>query len=85
MLENGPQDLGVRTDFVWVPEDTRTNTLAQEDAGEWYIRLIELGPHIPPDAVQALLDKAEAYANANDLGYSPAAFHRMCLRIFTPA
>jgi len=67
MLENGLQDLGIRTDFVWVPEDTRTNTLAQEDAGEWFIRLIEPGPHIPEDAIQALLDKADAYANANDI------------------
>jgi 1-phosphofructokinase family hexose kinase len=67
MLEDGLQDLGIRTDFVWVSEDTRTNTLAQEDAGEWYIRLIEPGPHIPEDAIQALLEKADAYANANDI------------------
>ena len=89
MLENGLQDLGVRTDFVWVPEDTRTNTLAQEDAGEWYIRLIEPGPHIPPDAVQALLDKAEAYANADDLWVAsgslpqdvPADFYARLIRL----
>ena len=67
MLEDGLQDLGIRTDFVWVQEDTRTNTLAQEDAGEWYIRLIEPGPHIPEDAIQALLEKADAYANANGI------------------
>ncbi|MBP7040873.1 MAG: hypothetical protein KBA92_08000, partial [Anaerolineaceae bacterium] len=67
MLEEGLQKLGIRTDFVWVPEDTRTNTLAMEDAGEWYIRLIEPGPHIPEAAIQALLDKAEAYANPNDI------------------
>jgi hexose kinase, 1-phosphofructokinase family len=67
MLEKGLQDLGIRTDFVWVPEDTRTNTLAQEDAGDWYIRLIEPGPHIPEDAIKALLDTADAYANANDI------------------
>ncbi|MEL7645993.1 MAG: 1-phosphofructokinase family hexose kinase [Anaerolineaceae bacterium] len=67
MLKDGLEGLGIRTDFVWVPEDTRTNTLAQEEAGEWYIRLIEAGPHIPEDAIQALLDKADAYANANDI------------------
>lgn len=67
MLEEGLQRLGILTDFVWVPEDTRTNTLAQEDAGEWYIRLIEPGPHIPEAAIQELLDKAEAHANTNDI------------------
>ena len=34
MLENGLNKLGVQTDFVWVEEETRTNTIALEDGGE---------------------------------------------------
>lgn len=67
MLQHGLNELGIETDFVWVKEDTRINTVAQEESGEWYIRLNEPGPHIPEDAIQALLAKAQAYANENDI------------------
>ncbi|MFZ3150942.1 MAG: 1-phosphofructokinase family hexose kinase [Anaerolineaceae bacterium] len=67
MVEDGLNKLGIQTDFVWVKEETRTNTVAQEEDGEWYIRLNEPGPHIPPEAVQELLDKALSYANQDDI------------------
>ncbi|MFZ3069963.1 MAG: 1-phosphofructokinase family hexose kinase [Anaerolineaceae bacterium] len=67
MLEDGLNKLGIQTDFVWVKEETRTNTVAQEDEGEWYIRLNEPGPHIPEEAIQALLIKALSYASGNDI------------------
>ena len=67
MMQHGLNQLGIKTDFVWVEEETRINTVAQEDSGEWYIRLNEPGPHIPEDAIQSLLAKAEAYASNNDI------------------
>ena len=67
MMQHGLNQLGIKTDFVWVEEETRINTVAQEDSGEWYIRLNEPGPHIPEDAIQSLLAKAEAYASKNDI------------------
>jgi len=67
MVQHGLNQLGIKTDFVWVEEETRINTVAQEDSGEWYIRLNEPGPHIPEDAIQSLLAKAEAYASNNDI------------------
>ena len=67
MVQHGLNQLGIKTDFVWVEEETRINTVAQEDSGEWYIRLNEPGPHIPEDAIQSLLAKAEAYASKKDI------------------
>jgi len=67
MLQHGLNQLEIKTDFVWVDDETRINTVAQEESGEWYIRLNEPGPHIPEDAVQSLLAKAEAYASEDDV------------------
>lgn len=67
MLEDGLNKLGIHTDFVWVEEETRTNTIAMEADSEWYIRLNEPGPHIPESAIQALFEKARAYASQNDI------------------
>ena len=67
MLESGLNDLGIQTDFNWVNEETRTNTLAREEGGEWYIRLNEPGPHIPKQAIQALMEKAATYAREGDI------------------
>lgn len=67
MLEDGLNKLGVQTDFVWVEEETRTNTVILEEGGEWYIKANEPGPHIPSQAVDALIAKAEAYAKEGDI------------------
>ena len=61
MVQHGLNQLGIKTDFVWVEEETRINTVAQEDSGEWYIRLNEPGPHIPEDAIQSLLEIGRAH------------------------
>jgi len=67
MLEDGLRKLGIQTDFVWVEEETRTNTVILEEGGEWYIKANEPGPHIPMHAVEALLEKAETYAREGDI------------------
>ncbi len=67
MLVDGLNNLGIQTDFIRVEEETRTNTMARELAGEWYIRLNEPGPHIPQDAIDALLQKAANLAKEGDI------------------
>ncbi len=67
MLEHGLNKLGVQTDFNWVDGETRINTNAIEEGGEWYIKLNEPGPYIPPDAIESLLVKAESYAHHGDI------------------
>lgn len=67
MLEDGLNKLGIETDFVWVEEETRTNTIAQEEGGEWYMRLNEPGPHIPETAVRELIDKTTLYAHTGNI------------------
>ncbi len=67
MLEDGLNKLGIHTDFVWVEEETRTNTVILEEGGEWYIKANEPGPHIPPQAVEDLLEKVDNYAKEGDI------------------
>ncbi len=38
MLADGLQSLGIQTDFVWVEQDTRTNTLIIENQSDWRIK-----------------------------------------------
>jgi len=50
-----------------VEEETRTNTIALEEGGEWYIKINEPGPHITPNAIDELMNKAENYAQEGDV------------------
>lgn len=67
MLEDGLQRLGVDTDFIWIDEETRSNIVALENTGEWYIRLNEIGPHVPADALNEMFDKARQLAKPNTI------------------
>lgn len=67
MLEDGLNKLGIQTDFVWVDEETRTNTIAQEEGGEWYMRFNEAGPHIPDRAIEELNEKTARYAMVGNI------------------
>ncbi|MEA4811282.1 MAG: hexose kinase [Anaerolineaceae bacterium] len=66
-LENGLNHLGVQTDFIWVEEETRTNTYIKEENSEWFIRLNEQGPHISQAAIQQMLDKVQSHAFVDDI------------------
>lgn len=67
MLEDGLNKLGIKTDFVWVDGETRTNTIIQEGANDWYMLVNETGPQIPPGAIDEMIAKAGKYANPGDI------------------
>ncbi len=67
MLADGLQRMGIPTDFVWVDEETRTNTMIIEEEGDWHIKVNEPGPSISPEDVNQLMQKAEGFAKKGDL------------------
>jgi 1-phosphofructokinase len=67
LLEKGLKLRGIPSDFVWVEEETRTNTFINEEDSEWFIQLNELGPHISHSAIQEMLDKVQSHALADDI------------------
>lgn len=66
MLQDGLHSLGIRTDFVWVAGETRTNVSIVPQTGGQYIKVNEKGPQIEPADCQALLDKVDALARPGD-------------------
>ncbi len=66
-LEDGLNSIGIKTDFVWVDGETRTNTVVQEEANDWYMLVNEIGPHIPPGAIEEMIGKTDRYAHSEDL------------------
>ncbi len=67
MLADGLQGMGIQTDFVWVDQDTRTNTMIIEAEGAWHIKVNEPGPPISQADIDHLFLKVEAYARRGDL------------------
>ena len=67
MLADGLESLGIQTDFVWVEQDTRTNTMIIEADGDWHIKVNEPGPPITPADIEHLFQKVEGYAKKGDL------------------
>jgi 1-phosphofructokinase family hexose kinase len=67
VLADGLQRLGIQTDFVWVDQDTRTNTMIIEAEGEWHIKVNEPGPSISPEDIEQMVLKVEGYAKKDDL------------------
>ena len=66
ILQEGLQALGIGTDFVWVPGETRTNISIVTEAGGHYIKVNEKGPLIESAKQQELLDKIDSLAHAGD-------------------
>jgi 1-phosphofructokinase family hexose kinase len=67
MLADGLQKLGIQTDFVWVDQDTRTNTMIIEQSGDWHIKVNEPGPPISADDIEQMVHKVEGRAKKGDL------------------
>ncbi len=67
MLADGLQRMGIQTDFVWVDEETRTNTMIIEADSGWHIKVNEPGAPISQGDVDQLFQKVEGYAKKGDL------------------
>jgi 1-phosphofructokinase family hexose kinase len=67
MLADGLQKLGIQTDFVWVDQDTRMNTMIIEGEGEWHIKINEPGPSISSDDIENMNFKVSARAKKGGL------------------
>jgi 1-phosphofructokinase family hexose kinase len=66
LLQDGLQSLGIGTDFVWVPGETRTNVSIVTESHNHYIKVNEKGPLVDADKQKELLDKIDALAGPGD-------------------
>ena len=66
LLQDGLQSLGIGTDFVWVPGETRTNVSIVTQSHDQYIKVNEKGPLVDAAKQQELLDKIDTLAQPGD-------------------
>ena len=66
LLQDGLQSLGIGTDFVWVPGETRTNVSVVTQSHDHYIKVNEKGPLVDGGKQKELLDKIGSLANPGD-------------------
>lgn len=66
LLQDGLQSLGIRTDFVWVPGETRTNISIVTQDHDHYIKVNEKGPLVEAGKQDELLEKIDALAQPGD-------------------
>ncbi len=66
MLQSGLQSLGIGTEFVWVPGETRTNISIVTQSGGHYIKVNEKGPQVDAAKQQELLDRIAVLAQPGD-------------------
>jgi 1-phosphofructokinase family hexose kinase len=57
MLTQGLADLGIKTDFVQIAGETRTNTVIEEAHSGRYIKVNEAGPTVDEAALAALYER----------------------------
>jgi 1-phosphofructokinase family hexose kinase len=66
LLQDGLKSLGIGTDFVWVPGETRTNVSIVTTSHAHYIKANETGPLVDSAKQKELLDKVESLAQRGD-------------------
>jgi 1-phosphofructokinase family hexose kinase len=66
LLQDGLQSLGIGTDFVWVPGETRTNVSIVTQSHDHYIKVNEKGPLVDEAKQQELLEKIDSLATPGD-------------------
>jgi 1-phosphofructokinase family hexose kinase len=62
LLQDGLQSLGIGTDFVWVPGETRTNVSIVTQSHDHYIKVNERGPLVDAGKQEELLHKIDGLA-----------------------
>ncbi len=65
-LQDGLEALGIHTDFVWVPGETRVNVSIVTTAHDRYLKVNEAGPTIRPEEERALVEKIAALVRPGD-------------------
>lgn len=65
-ITDGLADLGIRTDFVQIGGETRTNISIVSENQPHHIKVNEAGPTITPDEQERLLQKVESLAHVGD-------------------
>ena len=66
LLRDGLAGLGIETDFVWIPGETRTNVSIVSEGRDHYVKANEPGPAVSAGEQQELIDKISALAKARD-------------------
>jgi 1-phosphofructokinase family hexose kinase len=66
LLRSGLQELGIGTDFVWVPGETRTNISIVTESHDHYIKVNEKGPLVDIAKQEELLAKIDAITRPGD-------------------
>lgn len=66
LLQDGLQNLGIGTDFVWVPGETRTNVSIVTESHDHYIKVNERGPLVDAVKQKELLSKIDSLAKPGD-------------------
>jgi 1-phosphofructokinase family hexose kinase len=66
LLQDGLQSLGIGTDFVWVPDETRTNVSIVTESHDHYIKVNEKGPSVSEAKQEELLEKIKSLAKPGD-------------------
>lgn len=66
MLEEGLNALGIRTDFVWVDGETRTNTVVIDENHDKYLKVNESGKPVSEEKVTELIAKIMEVAQEGD-------------------
>lgn len=66
LLQDGLQSLGIGTDFVWVPGETRTNVSIVTQSHDHYIKVNEKGPLVDANKQKELLEKIDGLARPGD-------------------
>lgn len=66
LLQDGLQNMGIGTDFVWVSGETRTNVSIVTQSHDHYIKVNEKGPQVDAAKQKELLNKIDALAKNGD-------------------
>lgn len=66
LLDEGLKSLGIKTDFVWIEGETRTNISIKTEMDDHYIKVNEPGPTISQASQDALLEKISRLCEAGD-------------------
>lgn len=66
LLQDGLKSLGIGTDFVWVPDETRTNVSIVTQSHDHYIKANEKGPLVDAAKQQELLENIDALSKPGD-------------------